>query len=159
MNPRRLDGGSQELASLILRNLQGAFPGVEFSLEPLDQTEFGVYWRYKAPSAPSEKDVRVYMALHWPSIDAKLRDSDGRAFAGRRGEMTDTVSQLAAAPAAIKPPKKSVRICGHCGAELRRSAKLCTTCGWSFPTCVLCGHVLYPEDNFCGGCGLRRCHY
>ena len=159
MGQRRLDGGSQELASLILHNLQGAFRGVEFSIVPLDQTEFGICWRYKAPGAPSEKDVRVHMALNWPSIDAKLRDSDGQAVGGRMGEMIGTPSQPAAALAAIKPPKKSVRICGHCGAEMRRSAKRCTTCGWGFPTCVVCSHVLYPEDAFCGGCGLARCHY
>jgi RNA polymerase subunit RPABC4/transcription elongation factor Spt4 len=155
MNPRRLDGGSQELASLILHSLQGAFPGVEFSLEPLDQTEFGVYWRYKAPGAPSEKDVRVYMALHWPSIDAKLRDSDGPTPVGRRGGMTAIESPLQT----LRPKKKSVKVCRHCHAENRRSAKVCNNCGYCFPWCVMCNRTLQEEDKFCPGCGITRCTY
>jgi hypothetical protein len=63
-NPRRLDGGSEELGNLTRTTLQSAFPGVEFFVESLDQTEFGVYWKYKAPRAPSERDVRVHMAQH-----------------------------------------------------------------------------------------------
>jgi hypothetical protein len=155
MNPRRLDGGSQELASLILHSLQGAFPGVEFNLEPLDQTEFGVYWIYKAPGAPTEKDVRVYMALHWPSIDAKLRDSDGQAFAGRTGRATGIQSVLQT----LKPKSKSVKVCKWCQAENRRSARGCTSCGASFPSCALCGSLLGETDRFCGKCGIPRCTY
>jgi hypothetical protein len=155
MNRRRLDGGSQELASLILRNLQGAFPGVEFSLEPHGQTEFGVYWRYKAPGAPTEKDIRVYMALHWPSIDAKLRDSDARTLAGRTRGATDIQSVFQP----LKPKRKSVKLCKRCGAENRRSARGCTTCNAHFPACVVCDHLLEDGDRYCGYCGLLRCTY
>lgn len=159
MNPRRLDGGSQELASIIHHNLQGAFPGVEFFLELLDQTGLRVYWRYEVPGAPSEKDVRVYLALNWPSIDAKLSDSDGQASAGRIREMADTASQLAAAPAAIKPKSKSMKQCKHCGSENRRSARACNNCGCPFPQCCVCEKVLQEEDKCCSGCGCTRCSY
>jgi len=155
MNPRRLDGGPQELASIILRNLQGAFPGVEFSLEPLDQTEFGVYWRYKAPGAPSEKDVRVHMALHWPSVDAKLRDSDARTLAGRTGGVTDIQPIVRT----FKPKSKSAKLCPRCHVENRRAAKGCKSCGAAFPSCVVCGHMLQDDERYCTKCGLQRCSY
>lgn len=152
---RQLDGGPRELALIINRGLQSAFPGVEFFLEPLDQTEFGVYWRYKAPGAPSEKDVRVYMALHWPSIDAKLRDSDGRALAGRTGGATDIRPVLQT----LKPKKASRKTCRRCGADNRRSAKGCSVCGHGFPACVVCGTFLEDQDRFCPKCGITRCSY
>jgi hypothetical protein len=151
MNPRRLDGGSQELGELIRHSLQGTFPGIEFFLEPLDQTEFGVYWKYKAPGAPSEKDVRVHMALNWPSIDAKLRDSDVQAIAGRTGGATGVASILQS----LKPKNKSLKTCPHCGKDCRRSARACVHCGAPFPTCYVCGGMLYADEKYCGKCGVE----
>ena len=153
MNPRRLDGGPQELASLILRNLQGAFAGVEFSLEPLDQTEFGVYWRYKAPGAPSEKDVRVYMALHWPSIDAKLRDSDDRTLV-RVSANSAGVVQRASSLADSTRRKGNKKTCPACNQELRTSARVCIYCGHGFPLCEYCNTLIVPGARFCSKCGL-----
>jgi hypothetical protein len=156
MNPRRLDGGSEELASIILRNLQGAFPGVEFSVVPLDQTEFGVYWRYKAPGAPTERDIRLHLAAHWPSIDAKLRDSDERTLARR----TAGPPNLSALMQLLKPAKrKSTKACRRCGSEQRRGAAGCSQCGAAFPQCAYCSRVLQEEDKYCSKCGLMRCSY
>jgi hypothetical protein len=152
MNPRRLDGGAQELGELIRNSLQGAFPGVEFSLEPLDQTEFGVCWKYKAPGAPSEKDVRVYMALHWPSIDAKLRDSDGQAFAGRTRGATD----IQTVPQPLKSRSKSAKLCRRCGAENRKSNPGCTQCGAAFPFCPVCDYLFQDGEKYCPKCGTLR---
>jgi hypothetical protein len=155
MNPRQLDGGSTELASLILHNLQGSFPGVEFSVVPLDQTEFGVYWQYKAPGAPSEKAVRVHMASQWPSIDTKLGDSDEQMVA----DLAQAARNLQSVVRAVKPPKRSTKTCPRCGSEQRKSAKGCTQCGLGFPQCVYCGHVLQYDDKYCGHCGLAYCSY
>ncbi len=152
MNPRRLDGGPQELASLLLRNLQGAFPGVEFSLEPLDQTEFAVYWRYKAPGAPSEKDVRVYMASHWPSIDAKLRDSGERTLAGMSANSVRAVQQASSLASSMRR-KGNRKTCPECKQELRMSARVCIYCGHGFPLCEDCNTLIVPGARFCAKCG------
>src|ERR1022692_620559 len=84
--------------------------------------EFGVHWKYKAPGAPGEKEVRVHLAEQWPSIDAKLRDSDGRTFSsptgGARGNTPSSSTAAAPAPTvqgadsasilkALMPPKKA----------------------------------------------------
>ena len=153
MNPRRLDGGSQELASLLLRNLRGAFPGVEFSLEPLDQTEFGVYWRYKAPGAPSEKDVRVYMASQWPSIDAKLRDSGERTLAGMSANSAGAVQQASSLASSMRR-KGNRKTCPECKQELRMSARVCIYCGYGFPRCEYCDALIVPSARFCSKCGV-----
>jgi ribosomal protein L40E len=153
MNPRRLDGGSQELASLILRNLQGAFPGVEFSIVPLDQTEFVVYWRYKAPGAPSEKDVRLHMALHWPSIDARLRDFDMQAIAGISASSAGAAQRASSLASSVRR-KGNKKACPACNQELRMSARVCIYCGYGFPLCEYCNTLIVPGARFCSKCGL-----
>jgi hypothetical protein len=137
MNPRRLKEGSQGLGELIRHTLQRAFPGVEFSVVPLDQTEFGVHWKYKAPGAPGEKEVREHLAERWPSIDAKLRDSDVQSVTGRTGTIANTASKPTPALAtsilkSLMPPKKSPlgkyeERCRYCR-EVKKRFSPCWNC-------------------------------
>ncbi len=153
MNPRRLDGGPEELASLILHNLQGAFPGVGFFLVPLDQTGFGVFWRYKAPGAPSEKDVREYMGRNWPDINLKAGDSDGQTLAGMSASSAGAV-QRASSFANSTRRTGSKKTCPECKQESRMSARVCIYCGHGFPRCDHCDTLIVQGARFCSKCGL-----
>jgi hypothetical protein len=96
------------------------------------------------------------MALHWPNIDVKLRDLNVQTVASQHGGHagdTDIASILAPTK-----PKKSGKLCKRCGAENRKGAGACVSCGQAFPSCTVCGRVLQHDQKFCE-CGIPYSSY
>jgi hypothetical protein len=154
MNRRKLDGGLEELASLIHRSLQNAFRDVGFQLESIGENGFCICWGYGVPGAPCENDVRESMARSWPDIHLKLVDSDKLS----RADITSTATRIAATAGALANPsrrKRGKKTCLKCEQESKMSARACIYCGSLFPSCVVCNALIIPGARFCGKCGLQ----
>lgn len=157
---RRLDGGSAELSSVIVRSMQAAFPGNEFFLDAIDPDTYVVYWRHA--SGPADPDVLEFLNRRWGQFTFTCHDSEGHTFAGQTGGARPIPLSPPSAADPPPDPRKllqslnisgSSKTCNRCQATSPLNRKVCTSCGHPFPRCVICGRLTRPDEKHCGGCG------